>query len=146
MTRINAYTPLHLSQKGLFIFASLAWLVAGTMLLIKGLHFLPSSSTLLPIKIPIALLAGWLFYHFIFKRVIIKYIAHILLLPPEQKHPFYKAFRPRSYILIAIMISVGVLSRKLEIVPIEYLALFYFTMGSPLLICAVKFVQTAKKS
>jgi hypothetical protein len=48
--------------------------------------------------------------------------------------------------MITFMITTGILSRKLGIVPVEYLALFYFTMGTPLLISAFKFLQMVKKT
>lgn len=134
-----------LSQKGLFIFAAIVWLISGAMLISKGFQFLPAETGFQYIKIPVAFVAGLLFYYFVFTRIMVKYTGHILSLSPTQKHPFYKVFRLRFYIMITFMISTGVLSRKFELIPIEYLALFYFTMGTPLLISAFGFLKMLKK-
>ncbi|MEA4936524.1 hypothetical protein SDC9_87572 [bioreactor metagenome] len=134
-----------LSQKGLFIFAAIVWLISGAMLISKGFQFLPIEISFQYIKIPAAFVAGLLFYYFVFTRIMVKYTGHILSLPPAQKHPFYKVFRLRFYIMITIMISTGVITRKFSLVPIEYLALFYFTMGTPLLISAFGFLKMSKK-
>lgn len=134
-----------LSQKGLFIFAAIVWFISGAMLISKGFQFLPIETSFQHIKIPVAFVAGLLFYYFVFTRIMVKYTGHILSLSPTQKHPFYKVFRLRFYIMISIMISTGVLTRKFELIPIEYLALFYFTMGTPLLISAFGFLMMSKK-
>ena len=133
------------SQKGLFIFAAIVWLISGAMLISKGFQFLPAETSLQYIKIPVAFAAGLLFYYFVFTRIMVKYTGHILSLSPTHKHPFYKVFRLRFYIMITIMISTGVITRKFGLVPIEYLALFYFTMGTPLLISAFGFLKMSKK-
>jgi hypothetical protein len=146
MANRTAFPFLRLYPKGLFIFASITWIFAGIMLINKGFQYLPEETTLTYIKIPLAFVAGLFFYYFVFTKIMVKYTEHILMLQPQQKHPFYKAFRLRFYIMITVMISSGVLFRKVGIVPIEYLALFYFTMGTPLLISSVEFLQMAKKT
>ncbi|MEA4983387.1 MAG: hypothetical protein VB066_11815 [Paludibacter sp.] len=143
-SKTHSFLP-KLSQKGLFIFAAIVWLVAGIMLIKKGFQYLPAETSMQPIKITLAFVAGLLFYYFVFTRIMVKYTGHILSLPPQQKHPFYKVFRVRFYIMITFMISTGVITRKLGLVPIEYLALFYFTMGTPLLISAFGFLKMSKK-
>ena len=146
MAKRTTFPFPRLYQKGLFIFASVTWIFAGIMLINKGFQYLPEETTLPYVKITLAFVAGLFFYYFVFTRIMVKYSEHILLLSPQQKHPVYKAFRLRFYIMITVMISSGVLFRKLGIVPIEYLSLFYFTMGTPLLISSVKFLQMAKKT
>lgn len=142
--KIHSSLPV-LSQKGLFIFAAIVWFVSGTMLFKKGFQYLPPETSYQFLKISVALVAGLLFYYFVFTRIMVKYTGHILSLSSQQKHPFYKVFRVRFYIMITVMISTGVLTRKLGLVPIEYLALFYFTMGTPLLISAFGFLKMSKK-
>lgn len=146
MTQKTNLTPWHLSQKGLLILAAIVWLISGIMLVKKGFQHLPMETSFQYIKIPFAFVVGLLFYFYVFTRIIVKYTAHILSLSPERKHPIYKVFRFRFYVMITFMISTGVILRKTDIVPIEYLALFYFTMGTPLLISSFKFLQKAKKT
>lgn len=146
MTPENISILPQFTQKGLFVFAAITWFIAGTMLINKGFQYLPADIVMMWVKIPVAFVAGLLFYFFVFTRIMIKYTNHILSLSPLLKHPFYKAFRARFYIMITFMITTGILSRKLGIVPVEYLALFYFTMGTPLLISAFKFLQMVKKT
>lgn len=144
-SKTHSFLP-KLSQKGLFIFAAIVWFISGVMLIKKGFQYLPAETSMQNIKITLAFAAGLLFYYFVFTRIMVKYTGHILSMSPQQKHPFYKVFRMRFYIMITFMISTGVITRKLGLVPVEYLALFYLTMGTPLLISAFKFLQMVKKT
>lgn len=146
MAKRIAFRFPRLYPKGLIIFNSIIWIFAGSLLISKGFQYLPKGTILPHIKISLAFVAGLFFYYFIFSRITAKHTEHILSLSPQQKHPVYKAFRPRFYLMMTIMISFGITFRKLNIVPIEYLSLFYFTMGTPLLISSGKFLHMAKKT
>lgn len=144
MMRFFNYLSPRVNKQGLFIFAAILWLFAGSMLINKGFTYLPEDIGMKALKITLAFIAGLLFYLFMFSRIAARYIAHIDSLS-DTKHPFYKAFKPKAYIMIALMISLGVSLRVSGLAPIEYLALFYFTMGTPLLISSVRFALSATK-
>ena len=48
--------------------------------------------------------------------------------------------------MMAIMITTGIVLRKLDIINHEILYTFYLTMGIPLLVSAIRFFSTWKKN
>lgn len=131
---------LKTGRTGLLLFAASFWILGGVMLIQKGFSYLPTGINYKTIKIIIAFVGGILFYFGMFTRISGKYIKHINEVSEKGKQILFKAFTPKAYIMLVIMISMGVTARKTGIFPIEYLALFYFTMGTPLLISAGRYL------
>lgn len=57
----------------------------------------------------------------------------------EQRPCLFSFFNFRSYLMMALMISMGILLRKTGIVPLSYLSFFYILMGIPLLMSSFRF-------
>lgn len=51
----------------------------------------------------------------------------------------FSFFNLRSYFLMAVMISMGITLRKLSLMQIHYLSIFYVAMGIPLGLSSVRF-------
>ena len=131
----------HISNRSLLFVASSVWAFAGGMLILRGVNGLIEFPAHLLIKLIIALAGGTAFYLLLFTRISTKYVKRIIDLR-DRKVPFYSFFNLRGYIMMTLMITLGITVRKTGIVPFEYLAVFYVTMGIPLLVSAFKFLYT----
>jgi hypothetical protein len=126
------------SKRYLLLVAALIWTFAGGMLLFKGITFLLEDRVCLLIRVGISLVGGILFYIFLFSKISLKHIRRILNLKTERPCIF-SFFNLKSYLLMGIMISMGIILRKSGIVPVRYLAELYVTMGIPLSLSAFRF-------
>jgi hypothetical protein len=125
-------------KRYLLFVAAFMWTFAGGMLFLRGFSMLILFPRLLWIKILISIIAGLIFYILLFSKISLKHTQRILKMEIE-KPCFFSFFNFRSYIMMVIMICMGVTLRKTGIVPIEYLSVFYVTMGIPLCMSAFRF-------
>lgn len=141
--RINILTLIpHVSNRGLMFCATVLWTFAGGMLLTRGIMGIVEFPANLLLKLIIAFVFGVLFYLFLFSEISDKHIARIGSMS-EKRIPFYAFFNLRSYFMMVLMISVGIMVRKTGLIPFEYLAVFYIVMGIPLFVSALKFLYYA---
>lgn len=136
---------LHLLKPGipkraLLFLAGVMWTIAGSMLLWRGAMMFSDNPKNLIIKLIFSVIVGGLFYYFMFDKISAKHTNRIKSLPYERPCAF-SFFSWRSYIMMALMISMGVTLRKTGIVPTEYMAPFYIVMGTPLFISAIRFYK-----
>ena len=129
---------LTVSKRILLFEAALVWTFAGGMLLFRGSLMLGASSGLSWTKIIACFLGGILFFILVFSRISRKHINRIENLVGEH-HLFYQFFNSRSYLMMAGMITMGVILRTTLIIPIASLSLAYVTMGIPLLFSSFRF-------
>lgn len=138
---INPSVP----KRYLLLVSALIWTFAGGMLLFRGISILRYFNTPNVPEEAGCVIAGILFYVFIFSTISLKHINRILNLPIEQPGIFL-FFNKRSYVMMALMISCGISLRMSRIVPIEYLSLFYIAMGTPLIMSALRFYYYGAKA
>ena len=127
-------------KRALLFLAGGVWTFAGIMLLWRGVLLLSENPNHLIIKLIFCMITGGLFYYFIFDKISAKHTNRIKSLPYDRPCAF-SFFNWRSYLMMALMISMGVTLRKIGIVPTEYMAPFYIVMGTPLLISAIRFYK-----
>lgn len=125
-------------KRHLLLIAAFFWTFAGGMLLFRGFSILKYNSGLNMFGELGSLISGMIFYKFMFSKISLKHINRILNLPTE-KPCFFSFFNLRSYFLMTIMITFGIALRLSGLVPIDYLALFYIVMGTPLFMSAIRF-------
>ncbi len=125
-------------KRYLLFVAALVWTFAGGMLLSRGFTMLNLKSGMLWEKITGSLLAGILFYVFMFSKISLKHTHRILNIQQERPCAF-SFFNWKSYFLMSIMMSFGITLRVTGIVPVNYLSFFYMAMGIPLFISAFRF-------
>ena len=130
-------------KRHLLLVATTVWLFAGGFLLFRGIRMLPEMPYLW-LKIPLAILAGLVLFHLLFLRVSLKHITRIRSL--EILRPcIFSFFDWKSYLLMVIMITFGVLVRKTGLIDQQWISLFFITMSTPLLLSAVRFFRAWKK-
>lgn len=130
-------------KQHLLLVASAVWLFAGGFLLYRGISMMPETDYLW-IKIPSAIVAGLIFFHLVFLRVSLKHITRIRSL--EILRPcIFSFFDWRSYLIMAIMISSGIMVRMSGGIDLQWISLFFITMSTPLLLSAVRFLRAWAK-
>lgn len=125
-------------RRYLLFVAGVVWTLAGGMLLYKGISLFRIYRELLWLKITISILGGGLFYLLLFSKISLKHAWRIINLKNENPCVF-SFFNIRSYIMMAIMITSGIILRKSGIISPEYLSVLYVTMGIPLFLSALRF-------
>jgi hypothetical protein len=129
---------LKVSRRFLLFTAAFVWTFAAFMLLSRGISLSYNIKSSFWLKIIISLSAGGLFYLLLFSKISRKHISRIINLKNDNSCLF-SFFSIRSYILMIIMITSGILLRRSGIIKPEYLALGYITMGIPLMVSAFRF-------
>jgi hypothetical protein len=132
-------------KRYLLLVAACFWTFAGGMLLFRGFSVLKFNSSIIEIEESGSILAGLLFYKFMFSAISLKHIHRILNLK-EEKPCFFSFFNGRSYLLMTVMMASGITLRVTGLVPLSYLSPFYIAMGTPLLLSAFRFYYYACKT
>lgn len=124
----------------LFVVATV-WGWAGCSLLKKGAYMLfryYHSNVYVFLLLCLAL--GLAFYRLVFQKLSLKHIRRISDLPYDRPSLF-SFFSPKSYLLLAAMITLGMGIKHSGVVSYKYLCLIYLTMATPLLISAFRFLK-----
>ena len=137
MSLLEKYKPSVTKHNLLFI-AGLAWTTAGGILAGRGLSYLVQHGHYLGWRLAGGLVFGMIFYVLLFAKISRKHIKRIrgLNIPYPCAFSF---FNVRSYLMMAIMISGGIMLRRFDVINKEWLYNFFVTMGVPLLISATRF-------
>ncbi len=134
---IESFKPA-LPKRWLLLIAALIWTLAGVMLLLKGRSLFLHYHYFFWLRLIIAVTGGILFYILLFSKISFKHTKRIIYLDNDYPCAF-SFFDIKSYILMTIMITAGILLRKSGLVAPEYLSVLYLTMGIPLSISAFRF-------
>jgi hypothetical protein len=138
MTFIQSIKPKS-SKHSLLYIAAFVWMFAGSMLLFKGFFLIGQIKHYLWFKSFIAFVGGIMFYIVLFSKISLKHTKRIINL--EIDHPCaFSFFNYKSYILMAIMITLGILLRRSGLLETQYLCVFYLIMGIPLFISGFRFL------
>jgi hypothetical protein len=145
MDSVNSFSQTFkpgIPKKYLLFVAALIWTFAGGMLLYRGFLALQFNSSQTIIEEGGCIIAGLIFYRFMFSGISLKHINRILNLQIERPC-FFSFFNWRSYFMMTLMITLGVTLRLTGLVPVVYLSLFYIAMGTPLFMSAIRFYYYA---
>jgi hypothetical protein len=126
------------SKRTLLLIAGLAWTTAGGILFSRGLSGLIMLKNYLLLRLAIGVVLGSLFYLVLFSKISFKHIQRIRGLQITRPCAF-SFFNLRSYFMMTIMITGGIMLRKFNMVDHSFLFTFYLTMGFPLLASALRF-------
>ena len=137
MNIFQKYKP-SVSKHNLLFIAGLARTTAGGILAGRGLSYLVVHGHYLVWRLAGGLVFGMIFYVLLFAKISRKHIKRIhgLNIPYPCAFSF---FNLRGYLMMAIMISGGIMLRRFDVINKEWLYNFYVTMGVPLLVSASRF-------
>lgn len=134
---IHAIKP-GIPRRYLLFIAAIVWTFAGGMLLYRGVSLLYTVKDFVWLRILICTIAGGLFYFLLFYKISLKHSIRILNL--KYDYPcMFSFFSLKSYIMMAIMITSGILLRKSGILSPGYMSELYITMGIPLFLSSLRF-------
>lgn len=119
------------------LIAGIVWVFAGSMVCKIGV---PIFITMLgPLSI-LAFIGTFLFFYLmIFRKLIYKHVRRIRDMSDERTC-FWLFFDLKSYIIMIVMMSFGIISRKLNLFPAAFIGPFYSGLGFALFSCGVRFV------
>jgi len=125
-------------KRQLLLVAAFVWLFAGGFLMFRGIRSVPEGSWQLW-KIAVSVAGGLLFFWILFLRISATHIRRITSL--EILRPcVFSFFDFKSYLMMALMITMGVTVRKLHLIGAVAVSYFFVTMAIPLLISALRFL------
>jgi SanA protein len=125
-------------KRYLLFIAAIVWTIGWSMLLGKGLQFVAESTFPMGLSLIIGFSGGFIFYILLFSKISYKHTLRISLIGIERPCAF-SFFNFRSYLLMGIMISGGILLRTSNAVDHGIMGTFYLVMSFPLLISSFRF-------
>ncbi len=114
-------------KKYLLLTAGIVWFAAGFNIVRIGLLAFHGVRHVLSILL--AAVVFLLFQIFVFGKLVKKHTARIHAFE-EDKHSIFRFFDKKSYIIMACMISFGVLLRVSGLAPDGFIAFFYTGLGT----------------
>lgn len=127
-----------LPRTWLLFFSGLFWSVAGIMLCSQALRWSVLCGPVSIWWVSLAALCGvGVAYPLGFKRIALKNIGRIRVLPATSCVFAFQSWK--SYLLIAGMISLGVLFEKVDLIPVDILASVYLIIGCSLFLSSLHF-------
>lgn len=120
----------------LLLLACLVWSAAGFNILRIGLSVYPNHLTL--VNFLLSALVFAVFQQFIFGKLVKKHTARINAYP-QQRHFFLKFFDGKSFAIMAVMMTGGIVLRRNSLAPEGFIAFFYTGLGTSLLLAGILF-------
>ena len=127
-------------EKSALIFLSFfVWVVVGTMLLLLAYSWLKASqanSSFLFVAVGVG--AALVIHHFGFLKIVDKNLGRIL--PMEGKKCAFSFMTWKSYIIVAVMVTMGTLLRH-SAIPKTYLSILYIGIGLSLILSSIRYLR-----
>lgn len=127
-----------MNRQFLMFMAGVVWILAGVNILCIGIMTWINISSFQLFRVCEAIVVFLLFFNFVFKKLFYKHTRRI-----EQKKdkscPF-AFFDVKGWIIMAVMITVGILVRKFQLLPNTFISVFYVGLSSALIITGVLFL------
>lgn len=127
-----------ISKKYLLFVAAIVWTFAGVMLIKRGIGLVSETKLTLGLSFLIGIFGGTIFYMLLFSGISLKHSLRISLIKVE-KPCIFSFFNFKSYIMMLIMISGGIILRTSDILDHSVIGTFYIIMGFPLLFSSFRF-------
>ena len=137
---IERYKP-GVSKNILLFVAGMLWVMVGIMLNSMAYTWLRTERLSHALLAAAVGFAGSLFIHrFGFSRIVNRNLDRIL--PMEGKRCIFSFMPWKSYVMVAVMITMGVLLRHSPI-PKLYLAVMYIGIGTALILSSIRYLRRA---
>lgn len=124
-----------ITKKYLLLIACVVWSIAGFNVLTIGLTSYANYQSIVNYLLSICVFVpfGFIFYKLTQKHTI-RIKAYL-----EDKQWFYRFFDLKSFIIMAVMMIGGILIRKFNLLPDQFIAVFYTGLGCALFLAGLKF-------
>ena len=123
----------------LLIIAGTVWIIAGGNILRIGIVTWMNNSHDWMFKIGEATIVFLLFFVLIFKRLYYKHTRRIEQKKETRNCPF-SFFDVKGWIIMGFMITIGILTRTLHVLPEAFIAVFYTGLSVALITTGTRFI------
>lgn len=120
----------------LLLLASVVWLIAGFNVLKIGIE--TYANYLSVINFLLSVLVFLIFWFMVFHKLTIKHTERISNYTKDRQF-ILNFFDLKSFLIMAVMITGGLLIRKFSLLPDRFIAAFYTGLGSALFLAGVFF-------
>lgn len=120
----------------LLLLACLVWSLAGLNILRIGLMLYPAYWSVWNILLSILVFS--VFQVFVFGKLVRKHTSRICAYTEERRF-FLNFFDAKSFVIMAIMMTGGILIRVYHWMPERWIAVFYSGLGTALLLAGILF-------
>ena len=127
---------MKVKKQNLLLLAGIVWMIAGFNVLRIGLETYVEYRMI--INYAITLMVFIVFWFMVFHKLTIKHTKRIHEFE-EELQLFYKFFDLKSFLIMAFMISFGIIIRKFRLLPDRFIAVFYTGLGAALFMAGVLF-------
>ena len=132
---------MKVKRNTLLLLAAICWFIAGFNVTKIGIK---AYSEILYLKYYfLSILIFILFQIFVFGRLVKKHSNRILSFTDERVF-FLNFFDLKAYMVMAIMMTMGIVIRANNLVPLSFIAFFYTGLGCSLLLSALLFLIKIK--
>lgn len=126
------------SKKELLLIAGIIWIFAGTMVMKVGVESYSMIRTKVLYYVPIMIIVFVVFYFEIFRKLVKKNIYRIDHMDRKERQ-ILNFMDKKSYIIMALMMSMGMFIRKEFHLPMLFFFTFYTGLGGALFTAGVSY-------
>lgn len=126
-----------IKNKYLLLIAAIVWLIAGFNVLKIGVETYINYVTV--INLLLSLVVFLAFWIIVFSKLVKKHTLRISSYESEKQW-FYLFFDLKSFIIMAIMMTMGIVIRYYALLPDVFIAVFYTGLGSALALAGILFM------
>lgn len=124
-------------KRYLLLIASLVWLFAGLKVLSLGLEAYKTNFTAINVLLSLAVFI--VFWLMVFNKLVNKHTVRIKAYTEEKRY-FWNFFDLKSFIIMAIMMTGGILIRKYSLLGANFIAFFYTGIGAALSLAGLEYM------
>ena len=136
--RIDKIRPA-VDKRALIFLSFLVWVVVGMMLLLYAYSWLKASQVNHSyIFAGLGFGAALVIHHFGFLKIVDKNLGRIL--PMEEKKCAFSFMTWKSYIIVAVMVTMGTVLRH-SAIPKTYLSILYIGIGLSLILSSIRYLR-----
>ena len=128
---------LKIHKANLLVVAAVVWFAAGVNILHIGLEAYAEVGVV-PWEVVLSVAVGMAFWFFVFFRLTVKHTKRIVGYSEPRQH-FWHFFDLRSFVIMAVMMTGGILIRALGLAPAAFIAVFYTGLGTALALAGILF-------
>lgn len=128
------------SRHILLITAGIVWTIAGANILRIGIITWQQSSQAWLFQMAEATAVFLLFFIFVFRKLYYKHTRRIEEKQSDQNCPF-SFFDAKGWIIMALMISIGIVVRVFHLLPDSFISVFYTGLAIALIATGILFIR-----
>jgi hypothetical protein len=136
--KIDKFRPA-VDKSALIFLSFFVWVVVGTVLLFLAYSWLKAAQvnrSLLFVAVGVG--GALVIHHFGFLKIVDKNLGR--LLPMEGKKCAFSFMTWKSYIIVAVMVTMGTLLRH-SAIPKTYLSILYIGIGLSLILSSIRYLR-----